>query len=311
MYNVEKYIRCCIESVLHQTYLDLEVILVDDGSTDLSGVICDEYARTSDRIKTYHKSNGGLSDARNYGIKYASGEWITFLDSDDIWHPNFVRDLLLFACGNDLDIAVSNYCKFSEKQLDLKFKIKNGEKTKIWNGEEGLKELLYQKTFTTSAWAKLYKTKMLENIMFPLDRLHEDVGTIYKIFERAKRIGYIEAKLYFYLQRSTSIIHSEFSSRKMDYIILTQEMVQYFETNNKKIVPAAISRHFSACFQVIAQCPASEKWHEEYVFLLKQIKKYAPEVMKDTQARRRNRYIARIATINVKWAVILCKLIYG
>lgn len=310
VYNVEKYIRYCLDSLINQNYKDLEIILVDDGSTDHSGEICDEYAGKYDEIKVFHKENGGLSDARNYGMKHVAGEWLLFVDSDDIICYNFVSKLLKFAESNVLDIAVCDYCILPEKQIKALPDIKGSGKTTIWEGMEGTKELLYQKTFTTSAWGKLYKTVLFEEILFPVGKLHEDVGTIYKVFEKAKRVGYIDQKLYYYLQRSESIIHSGFSVKKMDYIDQTREMVHHFERNNVTLFPAAVSRHFSACFQVILFCPHTSEWGTQYKILSDEIKKHAPEVMRDKNARVKNRIIAAIAMQSADLAIALCKILY-
>lgn len=310
VYNVEKYLKYCVESLINQDYADLEIILVDDGSTDSSADICDEYANRNTKVQVLHKLNGGLSDARNYGMKYATGKWITFVDGDDMLCPNFVSAMVTFAEKNVLDIAVCDYFQLPERELENPYQIKCSEKEYIWEGHAGTKVLLYQKKFTTSAWAKLYKLSLFSEILFPVGKLHEDVGTMYKVFELAERVGYIDKKMYYYLQRNRSITHSDFSAKKMDYIFLTQEMMDYFTNNNPKLLPAAISRHFSACFQVILMCPSDEKWQREFNVLMKEIEKYAPEVMRDKNARWKNRIIAMIAERNVRAAINLCKWIY-
>ena len=310
VYNVEKYIRYCLDSLINQSYKELEIILVDDGSTDHSSEICDEYARKYDIIQVFHKENGGLSDARNYGMKYVSGEWIVFVDSDDVLHVDFAKKLLLLAETYAADIAICDYIKFCEKSIEALPQGKGSGRSRIWEGLEGIKELLYQKSFTTSAWGKIYKTALFKDILFPVGKLHEDVGTIYRVFEKAKRVGYLDQKLYYYLQRSESIIHSEFSIKKMDYVYQTKNIVNHFEKNNVTLLPAAISRHFSACFQVILSCPKTSEWGIEYRILADEIKKYAPEVIRDKNARVKNRGIAVIAKQNTELAIALCKILY-
>lgn len=310
VYNVEKNIRYCLESLINQSYKNLEIILIDDGSTDRSGDICDEYALKYNEVQVYHKENGGLSDARNYGMKYVSGNWIVFVDSDDLICYNFVSQLLFFAETNNLDIAVCDFCELPEKRLENLPDTEGSGDTRIWEGIKGTQELLYQKTFTTAACGKIYKTILFEDILFPVGKLHEDVGTIYRVFEKAERVGYLDKKLYYYVQRNGSIIHSEFSVKKMDYIAQTKEMVSYFEKNNVVLLLAAISRHFSACFQVILLCPKTSEWMPQYRLMTDEIKKYAPKVMSDRNARIKNRVIAAIAMLNVELAVKLCKIIY-
>lgn len=310
VYNVAAYLQRCIDSVLGQTYENIEILLIDDGSTDDSANICDEYAQKHTNVQAFHKKNGGLSDARNYGMKYATGKWLTFVDSDDVLSFEFVSTLVRFAREDELDIAVCNFCQFFEEDLHRLYRIRSSERKYVWDGEAGTKVLLYQKKFTTSAWGKLYKLDLFSNIFFPKGKLHEDVGTIYKVFERAQRIGYLDKKMYYYLQRSKSITHSGFSEKKMDYILQTREMIEYFENNNDKLLFAAISRHFSACFQVILECPEEEMWKKEYGVLKQEIGKYASTVMCDGEARLKNRMIARIADKNVELAVKMCKWMY-
>lgn len=310
VYNVEKYIRHCLDSLVNQKYRDLQIILIDDGSEDHSGDICDEYAHSYSNIEVYHKENGGLSEARNYGMQYATGEWLSFIDSDDIVSLEFFDKLLYAAKEDCLDIVVADYFKVPEKQIGVLPKEKGRGNVKVWKGIEGTKELLYQKSFTTSAWGKIYKTVLFKNISFPVGKLHEDVGTIYKVFEKAQRIGYLERKLYYYLQRDTSIIHTQFNKRKMDYIYQTKEMVDYYGKNDERLLSAAISRHFSACFQIIQLCPRTSEWMEEYAYITKEINKYASEVLNDRKARVKNRFIAILAVFNTEMAIRLCKLIY-
>jgi len=310
VYNVEKYLKYCIESLLAQDYEDLEIILVDDGSTDSSADICDEYAHRYANVHAFHKENGGLSDARNFGMKHAFGKWITFVDSDDTLCPNYVSTMVKFAEENTLDIAVCDFYQTSEDELGRTHQKKSSDREYFWEKHNGTKVLLYQKKFTTSACAKLYKRSLFSSVQFPVGKLHEDVGTIYKVFEMAQKIGYIDKRMYCYLQRNHSITHTVFSIRKMDYIFLTLEMIDYFKNNNPELIKAAISRHFSACFQVLLMCPLEEVWEKEYNFLIEEIKKYAPTVMRDRNARVRNRLIAMIVGIKVEMAITLCKCIY-
>ena len=217
IYNVQAYLDKCMKSLFLQTYENLEFVMIDDGSDIECSKLCDTYLEKDARVVVYHKKNGGLSDARNYGMRYAIGEWITFVDSDDILHKDFINNMVTAARKAKLDIVVCDHYMLTEKNIEqlpqIKMKIEN--KVEIWEEAEATKELLYQKTFTTSAWGKVYKTVLFENILFPVGRLHEDVGTIYKVFEKARRVGYINQKLYFYLQRNQSITHSFFSIRSV------------------------------------------------------------------------------------------------
>ena len=178
VYNVEKYLGTCVESILKQTYSNIEVILVDDGSTDCSGKMCDHYMGQDERIKVIHKKNGGLSDARNKGIIQAEGEYITFIDSDDVVSSDYVEYLYNILEENDGDIAICNpvHCYPNEKIVFEQETFK-----RVYKAEDAIVEMLYQKSFLVAAWGKLYKKDYFEEIEFPKGMLFEDSAVMYKM----------------------------------------------------------------------------------------------------------------------------------
>lgn len=209
VYKVENYLCKCVDSIIEQTYKLIEIILVDDGSPDKSGIICDKYASKDNRIKVIHKENGGLSDARNVGIDNSLGEYIMFVDSDDYIAPNMCEILLKNAISCKADIVS---CNFNNIYINKAIKRNHQfcQKNKlIYTNKEIIYNLFFHYTIDLNVvWNKLYKRDFFFgniNIRFPYGKLHEDDYTIYKFYYYAKKIVILEDSLYYYLQRKGSI----------------------------------------------------------------------------------------------------------
>ena len=200
IYKVEKYLRKCIDSILEQTYRNLEIILVDDGSPDDCGRICDEYAEKDPRIKVIHKENGGLSDARNWGIEKAAGDYIAFVDSDDWIKADMIEYLLHGISEYHADIAVCNLYYVSQ----YKYTVKNYSEDKTYTAKDMLFELFDDK-IDNYAWNKLYKRELWSDVRYPVGKNFEDILTIYKVLEKAKNIVVLKEPKYYYLLRDDSI----------------------------------------------------------------------------------------------------------
>lgn len=206
IYNTEKYLCKCVDSIINQTYTNLEIILVNDGSSDNCGKICDEYAKKDNRIKVIHKLNGGLSDARNVGIKKAKGKYISFVDSDDYINKNMIDVLFNLQLSNKSDISIISYkVVYDNNIVDENFK-KISEPI-ILNKYQALLYLFYDNKIGNYAWNKLYKKELFNNMEFPKGKKMEDLGTTYKLFELCEKIVYSDTELYYYLQRNNSILH--------------------------------------------------------------------------------------------------------
>lgn len=201
IYNVEDYLPQCLESVLNQTYKDLEIILVDDGSKDNSGILCDKYASKDSRIKVIHKVNGGLSDARNVGTALASGDWIFYLDSDDWIVPNAIETLFYYAIHNNCD-AVQGGLYYAYPDHLLK---RREEPSTVLYRDEAMKELIINDRVKNFAWGKLYKTALVKDLLFPKGKYFEDCYWQHLVIDRANRYGIIDTPLLYYRQRPDSI----------------------------------------------------------------------------------------------------------
>lgn len=222
VYNVEHYLKKCVDSICHQTYRNLEIILVDDGSTDCSGSLCDEFATSDSRIKVIHKSNGGLSDARNAGMELASGEWWMFVDSDDYIAPDTAETLLLAAVENHCEIAVCNMMRIYEDGKQEPFYCPVTEPT-IWAGEQRFETLRQP-----SVCNKLFRADLFKELRFPKRKFYEDTFVYHVLAHRANRIALTGLSGYYYLSRRESILgQSQFTDRYFDYVEAIHERAMF------------------------------------------------------------------------------------
>lgn len=231
IYNVETYVERCVGSLIRQKYKNIEIILVDDGSTDDSGKICDELLAKDSRIRVIHQKNMGLSKARNNGILLSKGEYVAVVDSDDYVSPEYI-EIMLFTCVNEnCDIAICNYVKGKE----INYTFKNTEKleSRCLTSEQMLNEWHGEnKDIETSAWNKLYRRKLFVegNVWYPEGKYYEDTVTTHRLVARASRIAIIDAYLYYYYQRESSIMHSSdlSESRSADWIEMQETRTKWF-----------------------------------------------------------------------------------
>lgn len=293
VYNVEKYIQRCIESIIDQTYKNIEIILVDDGSTDSSGKICDSYQVKDKRIKVIHKKNGGLSDARNAGITCSTGEYIAFVDSDDLVDKSYIEFLFKLISEEDSDIAVCRYKRFTDL-LEVKNSDRNDNNI-IYNGMQALEVLLYQpEKIPQSANAKMYRRELFDGILYPVGRLNEDIGTTYKLFYKAKKIAYNSSQYYFYFQRMDGIVRTKISNRTRDAIDFSEEILAFVKANMPQIEKAAICYAFAQNIQVLIKLPYEDNIYRELAEEIKSnIKKYRGIVWRDKKVP----YLKRIGAL--------------
>ena len=228
VYNVEKYLERCVESVFAQTYSAYELILVDDGSTDGSGKICDRLAKRDDRVRVIHKENGGLSSARNTGLKMSRGEYITFIDSDDVVHPCYLECLL--KAGKHADISMGKLERFSGETVSFADIDKN-EKPDLKTGQETLGCFFEQKAEVAnyvSACCKLYKRELFDGIVFPEGRLFEDEFTTYRLYYKADKVAVSQNILYYYYVNDTGITRNLTLLKRCDEYDAQWERIYFF-----------------------------------------------------------------------------------
>lgn len=295
VYNTEAYIAKCLDSLLAQSYNNIEIMVVDDGSTDGSREICDDYEEKDIRVKVIHKTNGGLSSARNVGLFKVKGDYISFVDSDDYVAKTYIEDLLKLIKDNDADISICGILAVNEVGNPIK-ENKFREDTKSYSSEEAMICQFYQRGIGNHACGKLYSKKCFEEVRFPENRIYEDLATVYKFFSKAERIVKNEKPLYYYLQRQASIMHSEFSPKKMDRIYVSEEILEFSQARSEALTKAAESRLFVSAVQVLREIPDDTKNYEEEMSQITAIiDKYKGKVLKDSNAKPVNRLIAGVS----------------
>ena len=249
VYNVEKYLDRCVESVLDQTYKDLEIILVDDGTKDNSGIICDKYANKDSRIIVIHKENGGLSSARNVGIEIATGSAFFFLDSDDYLAIGCIEKMVSIMEENNADISIVQM-KYIPEYVNDECSDDEKEKTYEMNSEVAIEQSLYQKLYSCCAPAKLFKRKTVGHIRFPQGRLSEDLATCHLFFDNADKVVYSSYCGYYYRQHGSSIMHV-FNARRMDALEWAKSIESFCSEKYPHIIKAAKCRIFNVAVHLL------------------------------------------------------------
>ena len=230
VYNVAPYLREALDSVLHQTYRNLEIIVIDDGSTDGSSEICDEYAKNDSRIHVIHQPNRGLSAARNVGIDLATGEIIAFLDSDDVYDIDFIDKMLNALLDTGSDLVACKYRFFGTKKFKDHLLIKPGTYNRIF----ALRALVDGR-LNWSMWNKIYRRELWDEVRFPVGHVYEDVATAYKLLKKCRLIAVIDESLYFYRDRQGSITHTLSKENVRDLIRGYSHFLSFVERNASEL----------------------------------------------------------------------------
>ena len=287
MYKVEEYLKKCIESILKQTYANLEIIFVDDGSPDKCGEICEEYKKKDSRIKVIHKENGGLSDARNKGIDVATGKYVTFIDSDDYIEENYIEFLYNLMKKYNADISIGSHkIIYNNRIID-----KSTYKEFSENSEKVLEKILYDDGVDLSAWGKLYKIELFNKIRFPKGRLYEDSATTYKLIDLANVIAVSSRPIYNYVMRNNSISQGDFNLKKMELITSTNEMTDFIKKEYPNLEKACNRRMMWAYLSTLSQLAKSKKRNKDVEKqLLYYINKNRNKVLKDKKISNRDKF---------------------
>ena len=287
VYNVEDYLERCLKSVASQDYKQFEVLLIDDGSTDASGVICETWSKKDKRYKCIHKENGGLSEARNTGIKAASGEYLTFIDSDD-WVDAKLLSTLLQGINPEVTISA---CGFYTVRNGISKAWRSGEdKYQVYSSVEAVRNMMYGHSIDTSAWAKLFHKSCFKEVLFPVGHLYEEVATTYRLMLTQNRVSITTRPLYYYVKHPGSIVSSSFSKKHMDMLKFSQDMLKIAEHDYPELIPAARRRIVYACFYLLKTMGREYKKHTIYIQeIMKEYKKYKDNVLRDYAVSHRDK----------------------
>lgn len=295
VYKVEPYLRRCLDSIVNQTYKNLEIILIDDGSPDNCGVICDEYAENDKRIKVIHKENGGLSSARNVGLDVFKGEYVTFVDSDDVVSLDMIEYLYDLLSDNNAEISVCLHEIVRDNHRWISFKNVNNQTV---TPKECIKKLLYNDGVDTSAWAKLYKASLFNNVRYPQGKLFEDIATTYKLFFNANRIALGNEAKYSYILRNSSIVGSSFNEKKLDLLEMTDEMGRNVLNVYPSLSKAVLRRRVYARFSTLNQLAGCVDYKKEKDSIIKFIKYNTWKVLLNNKVGLKDKIASILLNIN-------------
>ena len=304
IYKVEEYLENCVESIRKQTYQNIEIILVDDGSPDACPKICDQYKRMDSRVRVIHKENGGLSDARNFGINAAEGKYITFIDSDDYISPDYIEYLYTILNESNADISICDLIKTSK--MDEYIKNEDG-KIEEFNSSEAIQTMLYAKKFSTSSCGKMYKMELFDGVEFPKGKYSEDMFTTYRVLERANKVVYGNRICYYYLRRPNSIITSNFSEKHLDVFEALHIMKQSGILKTEGEVRAYRSQIVSSMAELMEKRPPK---NSEIKKIWDEAKAYRLNTITDSNAPKRVRAQAFLMLFGYDFALKVITMYY-
>lgn len=252
VYNAEEWLHRCIDSIINQTYTNLEIILVDDGSVDGSSQICDEYAEKDKRIKIVHKPNGGVSDATNTGLSMAHGDYIGFVDNDDYIVPEMYEELLSAITENNVDMVLCDCTYVDEQGTPISEEVSPIKKTEVIAPCEYLRRLSEpQSGYYVTVWNRLYKREILSNIVFPKGRTNEDGYVVHRIIENCNSILVINKSYYFYTQRAASISRNPSPNQYFDIIEALIERIRFYrEKGYEQLIPDGMRELYELFMQI-------------------------------------------------------------
>ena len=247
VYNEKLHLSRCVNSILKQTYTDYEVILVDDGSSDGSEKICDEYALFDRRFIVIHQENCGPAVARNTALEWifehSKSQWITFIDSDDYIHPEYLRMLLLANVKNETRISCTGF-KLVYRDMMIPHSV-----TDLFTKVETANGYIDNSGWVNAyAWGKLLSKELFRDIRFPKDKIWEDLATMYKVLLQQKHMSIVEDKLYYYYQNPKSITHLEWSVKKLDEVEAYENQLAFFEKMNVNLYVAVLNSYSKALY---------------------------------------------------------------
>lgn len=284
VYKVEKYLARCVESILAQTYKNFELILVDDGSPDKCGDMCDEYAEKHSCIRVMHQENSGQAAARNNAAKCANGEFIVFVDSDDYVEPDCLEYLLGLQQKYNADLAIGGFGYLYEGNLPKERTAQETER--VMNATEALISMNYNRGCGATPWAKLYKKQLVLNHPFPEGQIYEDLAILYKIIGDCKTVALGSRKIYYWVQRVGSTMRMKFDDRQMAAMQAVADQIKYVEAKLPKALKSSKYRYTAKAVELMTVCFNTGGDKAVFKKLRKHMKRYANDVLKDKKAKK-------------------------
>ena len=310
VYNVEKYLDKCMESVLAQTYDNFEVILVDDGSTDNSGKMCDEYAKIDSRVAVYHRPNNGPSEARNFGVEHCNAELVSFIDSDDYVTEDYLEHLWYLMSKYDADIACAGRLIVFENNKKQNKRVKKDKIIEtVISSMEAIKLSCYEREVTVSPGDKLYKVDIIRKYPYPVGKLYEDLATAYKRFSIANKIVFSNKCLYYYVQRKNSRMHEKFSEKHFDILIAAQEQHEFVCKKYPEIKRTTGSRCASVVLSLMSRFDIFYEANSKELFM--KMQNYLKPFFRDALADKNRSVKYKIYCISVMMGYYPAKLVFN
>lgn len=304
VFKVEKYLDQCIESIVNQTYENIEIILVDDGSPDGCPKICDEWKKKDNRIKVIHKKNGGLSDARNAGLDIATGDFISFVDSDDVIDIEMIKKLISIFEKCDCDVVECEYLTFHDELPKKEEEI--NRIIRSYTAKEALSALIDEIDLKYTAWNKIYRREVFETLRFEVGKLHEDVFCTYQVFGLCSNIIKTNDALYYYRQRKDSIMGSQFSMSNLDSLEARYRQYLYIKEKFPDLSSKAQQHFLGSCLyfgQKALNCTDRELSNQ----LLNEIIRYFKDVYDSNIVKNKNKQIIWFQLAKVNF-ILCCKI---
>lgn len=298
VYNVQDYLNRCIDSLTNQTYKNIEIFLVDDGSTDNSGAICDNYKKNDKRIKVIHKKNGGQSDARNCALDKMTGDYVAFVDSDDYVDNDYIEYMMSLITNDDSDVAICSYKAIYENGSIISQA--NGNKY-ILNAHDTIEKTLYHEDFNVSAWAKLYRADYFNNVRFPVGKIFEEVETLYKVFLKCDKISVGLESKYNYMIRANSTLTCAFSEKKLylteAYDNMGEAVLAVYPDLYSGVIRARVYSRISTLRQMIYSKPRLKTKEKEYRKFVLDNKK---EIFKNKRVAKRDKIACFLLSLGIE-----------
>lgn len=287
IYNVEYYLDKCMQSLFTQTYRNLEFIMVDDGSEKECAKLCDTYLKKDSRVIVFHKKNGGLSDARNYGIERANGEYITCIDPDDYVDCDYVEYLLKILEKYKTKMSIAQHRVHYDNGS---IKDNGGEGDELLKTEKCLEKMLYHDVVDTSAWGKLYHRSLFENVKYPKGKLFEDIGTTYALMLQCDCVAVGYESKYNYIFHNNSIVNGKFNIKKLDLLEMTDLMAEAVSDIYPSLGNAVKRRQVYARLSTLNQMlNAGKEFDNERMSIIRYIKKNRIDILKNKKAPKRDK----------------------
>ncbi|MGL5549111.1 MAG: glycosyltransferase family 2 protein [Culicoidibacterales bacterium] len=298
VYNVEAYVGRCLDSLLEQDFEDFEIIVVNDGSTDSSGKICDEYAKKDQRIRVIHQENQGVSAARNTGLNWIKGEYIGFIDPDDFIEKDMFKKLYTLCIENNAQIGVCNF----QREIKGRRITNNSQKyEKKLTTKEALEELFKGELYRFSLCNKIFQRHLFMNITFPEGRIHEDLATTYRLFGKAKNTIYTNYAGYIYTVRENSILNKKYNENRLESFIAWNEILEYMNEQFRELMPQVVASYSYWCIDnlayIVKQVETESQQKKYFGIIRTNVKKHYQKIFSNQLLTTKQKIIILIVLI--------------